>query len=146
MDIIHQQLIHSSPLAGIHPDQLFVREKSSVKMKLSITYVFIMQADDVRIYVLNMNCHFAREVICNVRDANIIPRTVIMLLSFQARHLVHYSNYVWITYGWYTREWWKNGTSERSGDELEEYLNGALAVSHFPSTDAVSLHHTTAYT
>ena len=82
MDIIHQQLIHSSPLAGIHPDQLFVREKSSVKMKLSITYVFIMQADDVRIYVLNMNCHFAREVICNVRDANIISRTVIMLLSF----------------------------------------------------------------
>jgi hypothetical protein len=108
VDIIHQLLIHSSPLAGIHPDQLF--------------------ADDVRIYVLNMNCHFAREVICN------------------ARHLVHYSNYVWITYGWYTREWWKNGTSECSGDELEEYLNGALAVSHFPSPDAVSLHQTLLHT
>jgi hypothetical protein len=49
--------------------------------------------------------------------------------------LAHYSSYVWITHGWYEEGWWRNGTSECTGDQLEKYLDGALGVDHFPFPD-----------
>jgi gamma-aminobutyric acid type B receptor len=78
--------------------------------------------DDTRIFVLNMYPDFAKEVLCS------------------ARNLAHYSSYVWITHGWYEEGWWRNGTSECTGDQLEEYLDGALGVNHFPfpETDLLS--------
>ena len=50
----------------------------------------------------------------------------------KARDLLHYSGYVWITHGWYMNNWWENGTTECSEQQLKASLNGSIGVSHYP--------------
>lgn len=46
---------------------------------------------------------------------------------------LRYPGYVWITHGWYSEQWWMEGGVNCTGDELQSFLEGAIAISHFPT-------------
>ena len=53
-------------------------------------------------------------------------------LQAQRRNLCH-PGYVWITQGWYSDQWWMEGDMNCTGEDLESFLEGAIAISHFPT-------------
>ena len=53
----------------------------------------------------------------------------------QARHVRYSSGFVWITHGWYEDGWWRNGSVDCTGEQLETYLDRAIGVTHYPTTD-----------
>lgn len=54
------------------------------------------------------------------------------IVCMKATDLLHYSGYVWITHGWYMDNWWRNGTTECSEQQLKATLNGNIGLSHYP--------------
>ena len=71
VDIVHRLLLDTTSLTDIHTHQLFVRNKDLILF--AVQPFPKLQADDVRIFVLNMNSNFAKEVICKVIKAFTSP-------------------------------------------------------------------------
>ena len=56
------------------------------------------------------------------------------LITMQAqRQNLRYPGYVWITQGWYSDQWWTEGDVNCTGEDLEFFVEGAIAISHFPT-------------
>ena len=49
------------------------------------------------------------------------------------RQNLRYPGYVWITQGWYSDQWWTEGDVNCTGEDLEFFVEGAIAISHFPT-------------
>ena len=46
---------------------------------------------------------------------------------------MYYPSYVWITYEWQERDWWRElQNNSCSDDDIEAMLEGTLVVSHYP--------------
>lgn len=59
---------------------------------------------------------------------------VTVFIYLQAYHQeMLFPNYVWITYGWFSPEWWTGHTRNCTPDEISSVLAGSIAVSHFPN-------------
>ena len=48
------------------------------------------------------------------------------------RQNLRYPGYVWITQGWFSDQWWIEGDVNCTREDLESFLEGAIAISHFP--------------
>ena len=55
---------------------------------------------------------------------------------------MHYPRYVWITFGWYDDDWYReqptgelveDGSGQCTVQELTEAVNGALIIQHYPT-------------
>ncbi len=119
--------------------------------------------EDVRIFFLDMSPSHAKSTICKVSPGacstlyvaiahdsfififchcSVIP-LLILIQAYKQRLM--YPKYVFITYGWYPRDWWRNGASggelECSESELAQSLHGAFALQQQPS--ALNINRTT---
>lgn len=88
--------------------------------------------------------------IIDIPHFHFIPRNINFIFSVYVRNIpspcmqalatLTYPGYVWITPGWFTDGWWLEGVGEEdlitehvcSGEQLAQYLDGSLSVSHYP--------------
>jgi len=54
------------------------------------------------------------------------------ILQAQRQNMT-YPGYVWITQGWYSDQWWMEEGTNCTRKEMESFLNGTIAISHFPT-------------
>ena len=43
-----------------------------------------------------------------------------------------YPEYVWMSYGWYTENWWLEEDTDCTADEIERAIQRSLSIHHFP--------------
>ena len=54
------------------------------------------------------------------------------ILQAQRQNMT-YPGYVWITQGWYSDQWWTEEDTNCTRKEMNSFLNGTIAISHFPT-------------
>ena len=59
--------------------------------------------------------------------------TNILTILQAKRQNLTYPGYVWITQGWYSDQWWMEEDTNCTREEMKSFLNGTIAISHFPT-------------